>query len=33
MLNDMAAYMQNQGAANDGKHANMPSLIWCALTL
>lgn len=29
-LNDMVAYMQNLGAANDGKHQNMPSLIWCA---
>ncbi|KAK9822485.1 hypothetical protein WJX81_001062 [Elliptochloris bilobata] len=28
MLNDMVAYMQNQGAANDGKHANMPSMVW-----
>ena len=31
MLNDMAAYMNNQGAANDGKHANLPSLFWCVL--
>lgn len=29
-LNDMVAYMQNLGAANDGKHQNMPSLMWCA---
>ena len=32
MLNDMAAYMNNQGAANDGRHANLPSLFWCVLT-
>ena len=31
-LNDMVAYMQNLGAANDGKHQNMPSLMWCART-
>ena len=31
MLNDMVAYMQNQGSANDGKHANLPSLMWCAV--
>jgi len=26
----MVAYMHNQGAANDGKHANLLSLMWCA---
>lgn len=29
-LNDMVSYMHNQGAANDGKHANLLSMMWCA---
>jgi hypothetical protein len=28
MLEDMARYMNNEGAAADGRHANMPDLIW-----
>ncbi len=28
MLEDMARYMNNEGAAADGRHASMPDLIW-----
>ena len=28
MLEDMARYMNNEGAADDGRHASIPDLIW-----
>ena len=28
MLADMALYMNNGGAANDGMHSNIPNMIW-----
>ena len=30
MLHDMAQYLNNQGAANDGKHNPIPHLFWWA---
>lgn len=30
MLHDMAQYLTNQGAANDGRHNPIPHLFWWA---
>ena len=30
MLHDMALYLTNQGAANDGKHNPIPHMFWWA---
>lgn len=27
---DLAAYLKNEGAANDGRHSAIPHVFWCA---